>query len=816
MLDLREYRASRAFLCDYVPWAALVAAGIVLNKDGSLQRSARFRGPDLDHATNAELVIACARVNNALKRLGDGWALFVEAQRHEAAGYPEGRFPDPVSWLVDEERRSLFEKAGTHYESRYFLTFVYLPPAEQAGRASNLLFDTAGEKRGVDWRDQIASFRAETDRVLGLLEGVMPEAAWLDDVETLTYLHACISTEHHPVAMPEVPFYLDGLLYDMALIPGIAPMLGRAHLRTATIRGFPDQTWPGLLDELNRLPVAYRWVARWLPLDKHQAQAEITRKRRHWWAKRKGIAALLREALYGKETQLVDSDAENQAMDADAALQELGADHVAYGYFTATVTVWDEDEARAAEKVKAIGRAIRSQGFVAIEESLNAVEAWLSSIPGQCHANVRQPPVSSLNLVHMMPVSAVWAGPERNAHLDGPPLLQARTEGATPFRLVLHQGDVGHCLVVGPTGAGKSVLLSLLALQFRRYLGARVVLFDKGRSSKAAVLGMGGVFHELTPEGVVAFQPLGRIDDAAERAWASEWIQMLLAQERVELTPEVKEAVWSALGSLASAPLDERTITGFAVLLQSTRLKQALEPYTLSGPWGRLLDAEADALSETNVVGFEMEELLPHANPARAVLTYLFHRIEQRLDGAPALICLDEAWVLLDDPVFGPKVREWLKTLRKRNASVLFATQSLADVIESKVAPAVIESCLARIFLPNARALEPQSRDAYQRLGLNDRQIETVARAEPKREYYFQSRAGNRLFELGLGPLALAFCGVSQAEELARLDAVLESAGPEEFAAAWLIDQGLDWAAELVEGWAATVPENNSTKEIAR
>jgi type IV secretion system protein VirB4 len=211
-----------------------------------------------------------------------------------------------------------------------------------------------------------------------------------------------------------------------------------------------------------------------------------------------------------------------------------------------------------------------------------------------------------------------------------------------------------------------------------------------------------------------------------------------------------------------------------------------------------------------------MEELLPHANPARAVLTYLFHRVEHRLDGAPTLICLDEAWVLLDDPVFGPKVREWLKTLRRRNASVVFATQSLADVIESKVAPAVIESCLARIFLPNARAVEPQSRDAYQRLGLNDRQIETVARAEPKREYYFQSRAGNRLFELGLGPVTLAFCGVSQAEDLARLDAVLESAGSEEFAAAWLIDQGLDWAAELVEGWPATAQETTSTKEIVR
>ena len=123
---------------------------------------------------------------------------------------------------------------------------------------------------------------------------------------------------------------------------------------------------------MNRLPLAYRWVARWLPFDKPVALKEIERKRRHWYAKRKGIAALLRETLWGKESPLVDSDAENQAMDADAALQELGADYVAYGLFTATVTLWDEDHDRVADKVKSVGRVLRSRGFVVAEETLNA------------------------------------------------------------------------------------------------------------------------------------------------------------------------------------------------------------------------------------------------------------------------------------------------------------------------------------------------------------------------------------------------------------------------------------------------------------
>ena len=142
-------------------------------------------------------------------------------------------------------------------------------------------------------------------------------------------------------------------------------------------------------------------------------------------------------------------------------------------------------------------KTIQGRDFTCMRETLNAIEAWLGSLPGHVYANVRQPPISTLNLAHMMPFSAVWAGPERDEHLDGPPLFFARTEGATPFRFSLHVGDVGHALVVGPTGAGKSVLLALMALQFRRYPGAQVFAFDFGGSIRAAALAMGGDWHDL-------------------------------------------------------------------------------------------------------------------------------------------------------------------------------------------------------------------------------------------------------------------------------------------------------------------------------
>src|SRR5215470_8850182 len=685
MMNLAEYRRSNTRLADFLPWAALVDQGIVLNKDGSFQRTAKFRGPDLDSAVPAELVAVAGRLNNALRRLESGWAIFVEAQRHSAGVYPPETFPDVASALVDAERKAQFEEVGAHYESSYFLTFLYLPPAEGTAKAERLLYEGGNRTVDADARQVQRGFVDRTDGVLGLVEGFMPELRWLDDEETLTYLHSTVSTRRQRVRVPEIPMYLDALLADQPLTGGLEPMLGSAHLRVLTVVGFPTSTTPGILDDLNRLAFAYRWSTRAIMLDKLEATKLLTRIRRQWFAKRKSVAAILKEVMTNEASALLDADAHNKAMDADAALQELGSDQIGEAFVTATVTVWDSDPATADEKLRLVEKVIQERDFTCMVERVNAVEAWLGSLPGHVYANVRKPPISTLNLAHMVPLSAVWAGPEGNEHLGGPPLLFAKTEGATPFRLSLHVGDVGHTLVVGPTGAGKSVLLALLALQFRRYPGARIFAFDFGGSIRAAALAMGGDWHDLggalSDDAMepVALQPLTAIDDAGERAWAAQWVAAILAREGVTVTPEAKEHLWSALGWLASAPLAERTLTGLSVLLQSSALKQALQPYCVGGPWGRLLDAEAEHLGDTSVQAFETEGLIG-TSAAPAVLAYLFHRVEGRLDGSPTLLIIDEGWLALDDPTFGAQLREWLKTLRKKNASVVFATQSLADI----------------------------------------------------------------------------------------------------------------------------------------
>src|SRR3984893_14319566 len=798
MMNLAEYRRSNTRLADFLPWAALVDEGIILNKDGSFQRTAKFRGPDLDSAVPAELVAIAGRLNNALRRLESGWAIFVEAQRHSAGSYPPNTFPDTASGLVDAERRAQFEQAGAHYESSYFLTLLYLPPDEGTAKAERLLYEGSNRTVDADAREVLRGFVDRTNRVLQLVEGFMPECSWLGDQETLTYLHSTVSTKRHRVRVPEIPIYLDALLSDHPRRGGLEPMLGSAHLRVLTVVGFPTATTPGILDDLNRLAFAYRWSTRAIMLDKTDATKLLTRIRRQWFAKRKSVAAILKEVMTNEASALLDTDAHNKAMDADAALQELGSDEIGEAFVTATVTVWDNEPATADEKLRLVEKVIQGRDFTCMIETVNAVEAWLGSLPGHVYANVRQPPISTLNLAHMIPLSAVWGGAARDEHLGAPPLFFAKTEGSTPFRFSLHVGDVGHTLIVGPTGAGKSVLLALMALQFRRYEHSQIFAFDFGGSIRAAAIAMGGDWHDLggalsdDASEPVALQPLAAVDDPSERGWAAEWIAAILGRERVEVTPDAKDHLWSALTSLASALIQERTLTGLCVLLQSNVLKRALQPYCLGGPYGRLIDAEFERLGEGSVQVFETDGLIGTA-VAPAILSYLFHRIEGRLDGRPTLLIIDEGWLALDDQEFAGQLREWLKTLRKKNASVVFATQSLADIDGSAIAPAIIESGPTRILLPNDRAIEPQIMAIYRRFGLNDRQIEILARATPKRDYYCESRRGNRLFEV-----ALAFAAAPSKADQALIEQVLAEHGRDNFVPGWLKARDVAWANDLI------------------
>jgi type IV secretion system protein VirB4 len=247
-----------------------------------------------------------------------------------------------------------------------------------------------------------------------------------------------------------------------------------------------------------------------------------------------------------------------------------------------------------------------------------------------------------------------------------------------------------------------------------------------------------------------------------------------------------------------------RTLTDFCATVQCMEIREALELYTLGGAWGQLLDASDDSLGFGRFMVFEMEKMMgsgaPNEKAVTAVLLYLFRQIEKRLDGSPTLIPLDEAWIYLRHALFRDYLRDWLKTLRKKNAAVLLATQNLSDVFDSQIRDVVLESCPTKVLLPNAEATNPASRSFYEAVGLNEREIEIVQTALPKRHYYVVSAEGRRLISLGLGGVALSFVGVNGQDERDKVDRLMTT-HPQNWRECWLRERGLgewaDWITEI-------------------
>ena len=836
---IREFRTNTKGYSDLLMYAAEIEDGIILNKDGALMAAWSYYGNDLDSASSYELDALSERVNAALKRRGSGWMLHVDAIRREARRYHSGNgFPDRTTALIDEERRLQHEAEGAHYETYYVISVTFLPPADQTEKLSDFLIEgdkqhESSAERAMrnfkaalqDIEDNLSAnlrFRRLQSRTTVTADG---RELVLDDL--LTHLNYCVTAEDHPVARPRVPMYLDAVLGGVDFYGGLKPRVGKRQIRSIGITGFPNESYPGILEGLNRLAMPYRWSNRFIFLDPPEARKKIDARRKKWFMGRKSMKGYLGEQSgMATEPSQINNDAANMAADAQSALDDLAGDVVRFGYYTSTVIISEVDSALADERAREVLKLLFNLGFNARIEDVNAVESFIATHPGNGYANVRKPLVHTRNLADFLPLTTIWSGEQNNPcpfyPPHSPPLAYAATNGATPFRLNLHVGDVGHTLILGPTGAGKSTLLGLIAASQFRYPNSQVFVFDKGYSAYGLCRGTGGEHYDIlggtsSPQ----FCPLARVDDPNERAWAAEWLETLINLQGVTLNPGHRRALYHALTLLAES--ESRTMTDLLHgPLQEPTLRAALDRYTLDGPLGLLLDSQVDTLGEDIFQVFELEHLMESgANSARnvvPVLLYLFHRIEQRLDGRPTLLILDEAWTFIDNSLFAEKIRDWLKTLRKKNACVVFATQSVSDILDKPITAALLESCPTKIFLPNPEARSQNSSVAYRKIGLTERQIEILSYAIPKRQYYYMSPSGQRLFDLGLGPVALAFVGASGKEDLAMIRTLIETYGEFDWPAEWLWQRGLHtaaarWVGGLQEGEKALriLAENRQT-----
>lgn len=805
---LDKYRSKEMGFADLLNYAAEIDDGIIINKNGSLMASWYYQGDDNASSTDEQREIISYRINQALAGLGNGWMLHIDAIRRNVPSYSDAsysHFPDPVSYAIDEERRRYFNSLGMMYEGFFVITLTYFPPALAQTKFVDLLFDDDSEEiapknrsRQIleNFRRDIASMEHRLSTVFKMerLRGrrfIDENGLEKTEDDFLRYLQFCVTGINQPILLPSNPIYLDSLIGSQEMWGGVIPKIGRKFVQAVSIDGFPMESYPGILSQLAELPVEYRWNSRFIFMDAHEAVQHLEKFRKKWRQKVRGFF----DQVFNTNSGPIDQDAAAMVADAEAAIAEVNSGLVSSGYYTSVIILMDESRPKLEAAAQQIEKALHGLGFGARIETLNTMEAYLGSLPGHGVENVRRPMMNGLNLADLLPTSSIWTG-ENTAPCpyyppNSPPLLHGVTTGYAPFRLNLHVRDLGHTILFGPTGNGKSTHLALIAAQLRRYAGMSIFAFDKGMSLYPLTKATGGQHFTISADGLdLAFCPLQFLETRSDRAWAMEWIDTILALNGLQTTPGQRNEIASAIMNMHKT--NSHSLTEFVSSIQDRSIRETLKPYTVEGLMGHLLDAESDKMAIADFMTFEIEELMALGEKyALPVLLYLFRRIERSLHGQPAAIILDEAWLMLGHEVFREKIREWLKTMRKANCMVIMATQSLTDASRSGILDAIVESTATKIFLPNLFARDEDMAALYRRMGLNNRQIEIIATAIPKRQYYYVSEKGRRLYDLALGPLALSFVGMSDKESISVIQE-LEKKHGSDWPHVWLKSRNID------------------------
>ncbi len=802
--DSKKNKYPTTGLSDLLPYAAYVGDGILINKDGSFTVGYSFSSVDTDSNTTEENKRFSSRVSKALKELGNGWIVQVDAVRVPECYYPgpgESSFPDPITQAIDDERRAYFTQEDRHYTTEHILYLTYKPDFKMQKLSSMAYTDDTGKESAGE--EALLSFMESLEAIEDSLKSCFSIARLTDERHIdehgqehlfsplLSHIQHAITGLSHPILLPKRPMYLDVLLGSQDITGGTMPKVGEQNIAVIALDGFPHDSYPQMLSVLESIAIPYRFNSRYLCMDNYTAQNEVNKFRKSWAQKMFRVIDL----IMNKANPRPNRDASLMHEDAEQALTELQLGYVGIGYYSGNIVLLSEDKEQLANQVSEVRQKVMEKGFGARVETINALEAWLGTHPANGYSNVRRVPINSLNLADILPLLSVWKGKKYSPCPLYPQKSRAlfyAVTGNTVFRFNPHVGDLGHMLVVAPPGAGKSTFLGIVAAQFRGYAYSNITVFDKGMSMYALCTAAGGTHYEVAGEGSkLAFCPLQHVDSDAEQSWAAEWIEVLATMQGVNIRPHHKTAINAALTSIRESDPHHRTLSDFYHQVQDQEIKEAIEHYTQKGAMGKLFDAQEDSLGLSSFTVFETEELmnLGEKNLLPALL-YLFHRVEKSITGKPSLLILDEAWVMLGHPVFKEKIREWAKVLRKANCSLVLATQSFSDAQRSGILDVLNEACPTTIFPANDKAR--QNKELYSSLGLNNKQVDIISNLIPKREYYTTSPEGCRVINLKLSPLALAFVGVSSKEDIATIKGLQEEYG-EKWVNHWLKTRGVNY-----------------------
>lgn len=790
-----------------------VSDGVILNKDGSLTGGFYYQGLDLDSLTSEERNALCSQINAVFAKLDGGWIVNVDSLRLSVNRYPLSFINNSASFhLFEHERKLHFESKGMHYQSIHVLSLTFKPGLLEDKQFRKVFVSGGGEKLSNenDMTELLNTFEKVMDKMHSGLVQAQLNVERMNSENLFSYLHYCVTGDFQdgtkiigqPQQSPEFIESLDHVIGGYDFIAGLNPQVDGKHIGIVSIIGFPLESYSGILDCLSTLSFPYRSSSRFIVLDPIETQSLLIKVRTKWNNKQfNPLNAVMSLVSPGSESRFGNDEAVLKSLDAQEALTEAQEGLVRYGFYTHSVVLISDDFEECSRNAKSLAHLLKNKGFPSRIESINAVESYLGSHPGNSTANIRKPLIHSFNFAHFFPVNSQWIGEEVSPHpkfpKESPALFCAATTAHAPFFGNIHVEDVGHHVIFGSTGAGKTSLQKFLMASFLRYKDAQIFAFDNQRGFYNLAKSCGADYYEIISlKNQIALCPLQVIESDAEKRWATQWLEDLITLQGVQISPKQRQVISEAVDALRSDKV--KSLSNLYANLQDRQLKAALDPFVeiQNGVMAKLLDGSADTLTKSHYQVFEIGDLLgltpKHIIP---VISYLFHRIDSQLDGKPTLIVLSETWKLFNTEYFASKINEWLRQCRAKNASVSFETHSLAD-INGPLKHVILSNCPTKIFLPNPMAHKYGERDLYKAIGLNDGQIELIANSIQRRHYYWTSPSGNCLIDLELQSAFLSLMGKNTKADIEFVDSLEQEYGCQ-WPAQYLESDGLKNEARL-------------------
>lgn len=710
--------AKEARAGDRLPYLRLIDESTLLLRDGSVMTAIQVPGL-LFETEDSEALNAHAATRELVLRstLDARFVLYHHVIRRRVSVDLDAEFPDPISRHIDARWRERLG-SGQLFVNDQFITLIRRPARGKAGlveRMGKKFRRKGGERLEPDPKD-LRSLRAASQGLVAALQayGATPLGDYVGpqgntNSEMLELLSALYNGEMRPVRKPaddvdighmlpyrRVSFGLDAIEMRGSGSPDFAAVLG--------MKDYPEATSPGLLDSLLRLPFEMVVSESYAPTERQTARERMD--------------------LAIRRLKSADEEAAAERADMMAARDALGNGAVGFGDHHLTVMVKERHLGRLDDAMAACAAALADAGAIAVREDTNLEPAFWGQFPGNEAYLVRRALISSANMASFGSLHGFALGQAQGNHW-GEAVTLLETTSATPFFFNFHHGDLGNFSVIGPSGSGKTVVMNFLAAQAQKF-SPRTILFDKDRGAELFVRGIGGRYDSIRSGEPTGFNPLALPDTPGNKAFLRDWLGVLLKAEGPEEEQTIAGAVDAAYANDASL----RRLRHFRELLSGSRRPQPGDLADRLGAWigegenSWMFDNAEDKLDlSARVLGFDMTALLENPKLRTPTMIYLFHRIEERLDGKPTMILIDEGWKALDDEIFAARIRDWLKTLRKRNALVGFATQSARDALESRISTALVEQTATMVFMPNSRARPEDYCDGF---GLTEHELALI------------------------------------------------------------------------------------------